>query len=121
MQDAWITRFVLDLKHRVVESSHRERTLKAHERAITDVQTGGACQAATCRYGPNPPPGVRIVPHHEDAWARTGTTSLSTTVPLCEADHHHLHTGRTLLLRDGRRLTADGVVDPNQPVPEPPF
>jgi hypothetical protein len=89
MHDAWITRFVLDLKHRVIEASHRERTLKAHERAITDTQTGRACHAATCRYGPNPPPGVRIVPHHQDAWQRTGITSLSTTVPLCEADHHH--------------------------------
>jgi hypothetical protein len=120
-QDAWITRFVLDLKHRVVESSHRERTLKAHERAISDVQTGRACHAATCRFGPNPPPGIRVVPHHADAWHRTSTTSLSTTVPLCEADHHQLHHGRTLTLRDGRRLSADGWVDPSQPEPEPPF
>lgn len=108
MQDAYVTRYVLDLRHRVVETSHTERTLKAHERRLKTVETGGACQSAGCPRGPDSPPGTRLVPHHPDAWAHTGTTSVGDTVMLCEQEHGWLHRGATLTLRDGRRLNARG-------------
>ena len=51
-----------------------------------------------------------LVPHHPDAWASTGTTSVLDTVMLCEPEHRELHRGATLTLRDGRRLDAGGWV-----------
>lgn len=44
-------------------------------------------------------------------WSRRGTTSLGDTALLCELDHHHVHNGRTIQLRDGRWLNADGWTD----------
>jgi len=95
---------VLSLGHKVIELSHTERTLKAHERRAKRVETGGRCQASGCACGP----GQRLVPHHPEAYAVCGTTSLSETVLFCERDHHHLHAGRTLRLRDGRWLDERG-------------
>ena len=105
--DSSVTRFVLSLGRRVLEVSHTERTLKAHERRAKRIETGGRCQGAGCRRGP----GDRLVPHHADPWARHGTTSLGDTVLLCEATHHDLHSGgHTIRLKDGRRLGPDGWV-----------
>ena len=104
--DSAVTRFVLGLGHKVVETSHTERTLKAHERRIKRLETGGRCQGAGCRCGP----GGRLIPHHADPWARTGTTSLDDTVLLCEQTHHALHSGRTIRLKDSRRLGPHGWV-----------
>lgn len=112
LQDAWVTRYVLDLRHRVVESSHTERTLKAHERRVKAVETARACQSAGCPRGPDTPAGVRLVPHHVEAWARCGRTSLDDTVLLCEQEHALLHRGAVLTLRDGRRLRAQGWCPP---------
>ncbi|MCY7365144.1 MAG: hypothetical protein LH469_07540, partial [Frankiaceae bacterium] len=54
----------------------------------------------------------RLVPHHPDAWARTGRTSLADTVWICDRHHHDLHTGhKTLRLRDRRWLHQDGWTD----------
>jgi hypothetical protein len=102
--DAYVTRFVLGLGHRVVESSHTSRTLKAHERRIKHVETGGHCQSAGCIRGP----GCRLVPHHPDAYASSGTTSLSDSVLFCDSDHGALHRGQTITLKDGRRLNHNG-------------
>jgi hypothetical protein len=33
------------------------------------------------------------------------------TVLICERDHHHLHSGRSLVLKDGRRLDQNGWQD----------
>ncbi len=104
--DSSVTRFVLGLGRRVVELSHTERTLKAHERRIKRIETGGRCQGAGCRRGP----GDRLVPHHVDPWSDVGTTSLGDTVLLCEQTHHDLHSGKTILLKDGRRLGPHGWV-----------
>jgi hypothetical protein len=104
--DAAVTRFVLGLGHRVLEASHTQRTLKAHERRIKHLETGGQCQGAGCCRGP----GKRLVPHHPDAWARTRTTSVRDTVLFCDADHDALHRGHTLTLKDGRRLDRDGWI-----------
>ena len=104
--DAYVTRFVLGLGHRVLEVSHDARTLKAHERRIKHLEAGGHCQGAGCCRGP----GHRLIPHHVDAWARHGTTALRETVLLCESDHGAVHRGRTLTLKDGRRLDANGWV-----------
>lgn len=106
--DSALARFVLHLGGRVVETSHTERTLKAHERRIKKVETGNRCQIAGCRCGP----GSRLVPHHPDAFARTGRTSLGDTAWICQQHHHDLHLGkRRLRLRDGRWLDEDGWAD----------
>jgi hypothetical protein len=104
--DAVVTRYVLGLGRRVVESSHTARTLKAHERRIKHLETGGQCQGAGCTRGP----GRRLVPHHPDAWARTGSTSLDDAVLLCDSDHGAVHRGGTITLKDGRRLDEHGWV-----------
>lgn len=105
--DSAVTRFVVGLGHRVLEASHTDRTLKPHERRAKWIETGGRCEVAGCRCGPDQP----VVPHHVDAWARTGRTSLRGTAGLCDLHHHDLHVGRKVLrLRDGRRLSEDGWV-----------
>jgi hypothetical protein len=104
--DSAVTRFVLGLGHKVVETSHTERTLKAHERRAKRIETGSRCQGAGCRGAP----GRRLIPHHADPWARTGRTSLGDTVLLCEQTHHVLHSGRTIRLVDGRTLGPHGWV-----------
>ena len=105
--DAAVTRFVLGLGHRVLEVSHTARTLKAHERRIKHLETGGHCQGAGCCRGP----GATLIPHHVDPRHRRHSTSLEDTVLLCEADHAALHRGQTITLKDGRRLNANGWVD----------
>ncbi len=105
--DSYVTRYVLGLGHRVLETSHSSRTLKAHERRIKLVETGGYCQGAGCIRGP----GCRIVPHHPDAWCRTGTTSVGDTVPLCDLEHGALHRGQTITLKNGRRINEHGWVE----------
>jgi hypothetical protein len=104
--DASVTRYILGLGHRVLETSHTSRTLKAHERRIKHLETGGHCQGAGCTRGP----GRRLIPHHPDAWANCGTTSLGDTVLLCDHDHDALHRGQTIRLKDGRRLNQHGWV-----------
>ncbi|MBW3640617.1 MAG: 13E12 repeat family protein, partial [Actinobacteria bacterium] len=104
--DSTLTRFVFSLGRKVLETSHSERTLKAHERRAAHLQTGGCCQGAGCTRGP----GCRLIPHHGNPWARCHTTSLADTVLLCEQTHHQLHTGHTIRLKDGRWLGPDGWV-----------
>ena len=104
--DASITRFVLGLGHRVLETSHTARTLKAHERKMKHLETGGHCQGAGCCRGP----GWTLIPHHVDPWHRSHSTSLRETVLLCESDHAALHRAQTITLKDGRRLNAHGWV-----------
>ena len=107
--DSRISRLVLSLGRKVLETSHTERTLKAHERKALHVQWGGRCAGAGCTS----PPGTPLVPHHADPWHRTGTTAFSDAVPFCDTTHHDLHEGgKTIRLRDGRRLGPDGWVGP---------
>jgi hypothetical protein len=102
----YITRYVLGLAHRVLETSHTQRTLKPHQRRIKHLQTGGHCQGAGCCRGPGHP----LIPHDVDAWSRYGSTSLHDTVLFCESDHNALHRGETITFKDGRRLNANGWV-----------
>ena len=104
--DAYVTRYVLGLGHRVVETSHTSRTLKPHERRIKHLETGGQCQGAGCTRGP----GCRLVPHHPELFSRCGTTTLRDTVLFCDKDHDALHRGLTLTLKDGRRINQHGWV-----------
>ena len=103
--DSAVTRFVLGLGGKVLEVSHTERTLKAHERRAKRLETGGQCQGRGCqRHGQ--------VPHHADPWARCGSTSLRDTALLCQSCHRDLHVGKkTLRLRNGRWLDEDGWAD----------
>ena len=107
--DSRISRLVLSLGRKVLETSHTERTLTPHERRALHVQWGGRCAGAGCTS----PPGTPLVPHHANPWHTTGTTAYTDSVPLCDSTHHDLHTGhKTIRLRDGRRLGPHGWVDP---------
>jgi hypothetical protein len=54
-----------------------------------------------------------LIPHHPEAFARSKTTSFYDTVMFCEHSHHDIHEGgKTLLLKDGRLLNANGWVKP---------
>jgi hypothetical protein len=106
--DSAVTRFVMGLGNKVIELSHTVRTLKEHERKAKIMETGGLCQAAGCHH----PPGVRLIPHHPDAYAKSGTTSFYDTVMLCESSHHDVHEGgKTIRLKDGRLLSPEGWVE----------
>ena len=105
--DSVFTRLVLDARGRVIELSHDERTLKAYERLIVRVESGGTCATSGCSRGPAT--GHTLIPHHPELYSLTATTRREDTVPLCEADHHHLHANhRTLKLKNGRWLGPDG-------------
>ena len=107
--DSVFTRLVLDARGRVIELSHDERTLKAYERLIVRVESGGVCATRGCSRGPAT--GDALIPHHPELYATTHLTRREDTVPLCEADHHHLHKNqRTLKLKSGRWLGPDGWV-----------
>ena len=107
---AALTRFVLDLGGRVIEASHTERTLKAPERRALLLQTGGHCQRRGCTRR-TCDPGAVLHPHHANAWARTGSTSLADTVLLCHGCHGDVHHGAVITLGDGRRLGPDGWLE----------
>ena len=111
--DSRLTRFVLGLGGRVVETSHTARTLTGRERQIKQLETGGRCQAAGCRRGP----GSALVPHHAVPWHSSGRTGLTETVLFCEQTHADLHVGRRAIrLRDGRWLDENGwTTGPNGP------
>ena len=99
---------MLSLGRKVLETSHTERTLKAHERRAKKIETGGRCQAAGCRCGPGTP----LIPHHPDAFARSVITRYDDTVMLCTPNHHDIHKGhKTLRLKDGRWLNEHGWTD----------
>ncbi len=107
---AAITRFVLDLRGKVLAASHTQRTLTPTERRALHLQTGGRCQNTGCTRGTRDP-GLVLHPHHATAYSRSSTTSLTDTVHLCTHCHHDLHDRqRTLHLKDGRRLGPDGWV-----------
>jgi hypothetical protein len=108
--DSAITRFVFSLGHRVVESSHTERTLKPHERRIKQLETGGICQAAGCNKGLHT--GHRLVPHHPTPYSVDPVTSLQDTVLLCDVSHADVHDGgKTIRLKDGRLIGPHGWVE----------
>lgn len=58
-----------------------------------------------------------MVPHHVEAYARCGTTSLSETVWLCEQSHRDVHVGKKVIRsKDGRWPAEDGWRDgPDRP------
>lgn len=107
---AYLTRYVLSLGRRVIETSHTERTLKPHERRAKHLETGSTCQGAGCIHGPTT--GHQLIPHHIDAHARCGTTSYTDTALICGIEHHDIHTGKkTIQLKDGRWLNENGWTD----------
>jgi len=96
---------------------HTGRTLTAPERKACLAQHGNRCAGTDCCDG-LPHPLTRLIPHHVDTYATTGTTSLSTTVPSCEVMHDDIHIGkRTVQLRDGRWINEQGVV--SNPLDQP--
>lgn len=108
--DSAVTRFVLSLGNKVIESSHTERTATPHERRIKHLETGGICQGAGCSRGS--PTGDSLVPHHATPYAICKQTSLEDTVLLCPMSHDDVHVGgKTIRLKDGRYLNATGWVD----------
>ena len=105
-----LVRQVLDLRRQVIETSHTSRTLKAHERRALLTQTAGVCQGAGCTRSARSP-GALMHPHHGTPWARARSTSLADSVLLCERTHQDLHEGKTIRLKDGRRLGPDGWLE----------
>lgn len=103
--DSAVSRFVLSLGRKVIETSHTERTLKPHERRAKRIETGGRCQGLGCRrFG--------RIPHHPQLFSTCGTTSLGDTVWLCDATHRDVHVGKkTIRLKDGRWLNESGWTD----------
>ena len=107
--DAYVTRYVLGLGRRVLETSHTDRTLKPHERRIKQLETAGRCQGAGCTRGPGTSPGCKLIPHHVDAWAtarpdvpdRDGVALREHPRRPAPRRHHHAQ-GRTAAQR--RRL-----------------
>ena len=82
--DSAVTRFVLSLGHRVLETSHTERTLKPHERRAKRIETGGRCQ------------GVRLLPRTRRP------TRPAPRRPLGEVRHHEPVRQRPVLRADAR-------------------
>jgi hypothetical protein len=107
--DNALTRFVLSLGHKVLETSHTSRTLKPHERKIKQLETSGVCETAGCGRGD--PTGHPLIPHHITPYAQCKTTSLEDTILLCDISHAHLHHGNTLRLKNGRRINEHGYTD----------
>ena len=107
--DTPLTRFVLSLGHKVIETSHTSRTLNPHERKVKQIETGGVCETAGCGRGD--PTGHPLIPHHITPYAQCQTTSLKDTVLLCEISHAHVHHGNTLRLKNGRRINEQGYAD----------
>ncbi len=104
--ESYLTRFVLSRGRKVIDLSHTDRTLRSHERKIKNLETGGQCQGAGCTRGPG------LIPHHVTPWATCRTTSLEDTIWICPQTHHDLHTGgKTITLKDGRRLNEHGWID----------
>lgn len=108
-----LTRHVLTLDGKVIATSHGQRTLTRAERRALHTQTGGRCQGHGCTRSTSRP-GTVLHPHHATPWALTGTTSLADTVHLCDHCHRHVHHGKTLQLKDGRRLGPDGWLPPQR-------
>jgi hypothetical protein len=100
-----VSRFVLSLGGKVIETSHTQRTLKPHERRAKRIETGGWCQGSGCRRSGH-------IPHHPRRFADCGTTSLSDTVWCCAVTHGDIHVGKkTIRLKDGRWLNEKGWTD----------
>lgn len=106
--DSTVTAFVMSLGGKALRVVHGQRTLSGRERRALRAETGGECAAYDC-LGRADPLG-EVVPHHVRGWAANGRTSLDETLGFCRQDHRALHEGRTILLRDGRRVTEAGVV-----------
>lgn len=114
--DARVTAFFVRRGGTVVGTAHAGRTLTAIERRAALIQHDNRCAGVGCCRG-RPDPLRPLRPHHVQRFAEDGLTWLEDTVMICDTLHHDLHAGgRTVLLRDGRRLREQGWVDP-----EPPF
>ncbi len=105
-----LTRQVLDLRGKVILTSHTQRTLTAAERRALWTQTGGACQGAGCRRSGGSL-GTVLDPHHGNPWSGARSTSLQDRALVCDQCHAGVHAGRVLRLKDGRRLGPDGWLE----------
>lgn len=108
--DARVLAFVLNQAGTALRVVHAGRTLTAVERRAALIEARGVCAGDGCCRG-RPEPGRDLRPHHVRRWADDGRTSLDDTVMICDVLHRDLHEGgRTVRLRDGRRLNEHGWV-----------
>ena len=89
---------------------HTGRTLTATERRALDLRGGHRCAGLGCCAGRTDDPTVTLEPHHIQAYASSGITSLPDSIWVCPTLHHDLHRDRTVTLRNGRKLRESGWV-----------
>jgi hypothetical protein len=107
--DATVTGLVMTAGWIPLGQTHTQRTLTAAERRASLVQHGRACDGLRCCTPHDPL--TTLVPHHVDAYAKSGRTSMADTVWLCPRLHDAIHRGQTVQLRNGRWLNANGWAD----------
>ncbi len=108
--DSTVTAYVLSRTGKALRVVHSGRTLTALERRAALIEHRGWCAGdGCCRGGPSP--GRDLRPHHVRRWADNGCTSLDETILICDVLLRDLHEGgRTVRLRDGRHVSAQGWV-----------
>lgn len=104
--DASVTGLVMSAGWIPLGATHTMRTLTGLERKASRVQHGQACDGLRCCTPHDPL--TTLVPHHVYSYAKFGRTSMAETVWLCPRLHDAIHRGKTVQLRDGRWLNADG-------------
>ena len=107
--DANNTGLVLSAGWIPLGQTHTQRTLTAAERRASQLQHGQACDGLRCCTPHDPL--TTLVPHHVYSYATFGKTSMVETVWVCPRLHDAIHRGKTVLLRNGRWLNADGWAD----------
>jgi len=133
LPDSHLTRFVLDRGRRLVEASHTQRTLTAHERPLLHLQWQGRCAVAGCPKGPGdvlepttsdpgrrPAPPACSTPCH--CAPTTTTTSTTATYSPCATNGASTSTAGSdptppRTWSSGRTRRSYGLAVPTEPAP----
>jgi hypothetical protein len=107
--DATITALVLSQGMIPLGATHQMRTLNGLERKASKIQQAHGCSGLRCCTPHDPL--ITLVPHHVQSFAKHRKTSLEQTIWACPRLHDAIHRGKTVPLRNGRWLNADGWTD----------
>ena len=108
--DASVTALVLNQGMIPLGITHEMRTIGGVERKASLIQHGRSCDGLRC-CSPDDPL-VTLVPHHLRSFAKFGKTSIEETIWACPRLHDAIHRGKTVPLRNGRWINADGDTSP---------